>query len=390
MGMNRFIGALVCASIGMVAHADPFTYQGQLNDEGHPANGAYDLVFQLMDAPVGGSIVGLAVNLEDVDVIDGLFQVEIDFNTTFDGSDRWINVLVRDGASTGVYDQLSPRQPLTATPEAQHAKVADTALNAPWVVAPGVIVYGGGDDKVFINRSNSITAAEYFGVHGESTGFVGMYISGPADSDPFYGYSVNNSVNAYTFYDSGSSEWRLVNNSSTVLVAEDSGDIRITNDVQADSFEFDAPKTRRVAVSGDVFRPWSSTVPYFSFRTGSTGAYVATASNDWMIAPITFPDGATLTKMTVYCTDTAPGDLIIRLNERGHNDLFAPAVFNISTSGLNGATLELVDSTPVPGREVINYATHHYSLFVQGSIWPGNDTMVIGSVVIEYTIDEAN
>ena len=37
MGMNRFIGALVCASIGMVAHADPFTYQGQLNDEGQPA-----------------------------------------------------------------------------------------------------------------------------------------------------------------------------------------------------------------------------------------------------------------------------------------------------------------------------------------------------------------
>ena len=35
-----------------------FTYQGKLNDGGAPANGSYDMIFNLYDAPTNGNVLG--------------------------------------------------------------------------------------------------------------------------------------------------------------------------------------------------------------------------------------------------------------------------------------------------------------------------------------------
>jgi len=386
MKMRNVIGMLAAASITMAVNAEPFTYQGQLNDGGQPANGLYDISLQIKDAAVGGSVVGSGFAFANVDVVDGLFELEFDPGDIFDSSDVWLEITIDDDGNPVI---LSPLTKITATPKAQHAKVADIALNAPWTVAPGILTYGTGNDRVLINRSSIITGSEYFGVHGDIAGFVGMYVSGPADSRPFYGYSVDNDVNAYTYYDATSAEWRLVNNSTEALVVDAQSDVRASNDVYADSFQFNAPKTRRVAVSGDLFRPWRSEVPYVSFLGGSTGAYVTQRGGDWMLAPITFPDGARVTKMIVYCTDTSPGVLHVSLNAREHNGMSAPSVFSVSTKGLNNSTLQISDPVPEPSLAVIDYSARHYSLFVQGDEWPGTEFMAIGSVVIEYTIDEA-
>ncbi|MCB1629681.1 MAG: hypothetical protein KDI51_00715 [Xanthomonadales bacterium] len=98
------------------------SYQGSLSDLGNPAQGPYDLQFQLYDAPAGGSAITGLVNAADVPVQGGVFTVELDFGAAFDGSERWLQIGVRRGAETGAYTLLQPRQALTATPYALHAE----------------------------------------------------------------------------------------------------------------------------------------------------------------------------------------------------------------------------------------------------------------------------
>lgn len=71
---------LVCSA---PAFAGPLTnaliYQGQLQDNAAPANGAYDLQFRLYDALSPGAQVGPTLCVNDVAVTNGLFTVELNF-----------------------------------------------------------------------------------------------------------------------------------------------------------------------------------------------------------------------------------------------------------------------------------------------------------------------
>ncbi|PCI09929.1 hypothetical protein COB72_04845 [bacterium] len=377
---------LSAASIAMVANAEPFTYQGQLKDGGQPANGAYDLVFQLMDAPIGGSIVGLSESLEDVDVVDGVFQVFIDFNTAFDGSPRWISVAVRDGASTGFYNTLLPRQLLTAAPEAQHALVADTALNVPWAVAPGVIIYGDGTDRVFINRSSGITISDFFGVHADTSGFVGMFVSGAANSQPFYGYSSDNAINAYSYFDPGSDEWRLWSGGEAMSV-DSQQDVHIHEDVFADDFKYNSPKTGVVSVGAQAFHAFVST--NHTSMIGGRGVWFIDPFLALVQAPISLPHGATVTKMTAYCTDEASDYLTISLRAIDHGAIGVVNILaQVTTDSLFGAPIVLTDtSINVP---LVNNLEKSYFVQARCPNGPGDFTMSMMSVVVEYTIDEVN
>src|SRR5688572_19398573 len=105
-----------CSDYGL-SQSSIFVYQGRLSDGGVPANGSHDLQFRLRDAPVGGIQIGATVVREDVSVTNGLFSVSIDFGpTSFPGADRWLEIGVRPGASTGEYETLSPLQPIASTP----------------------------------------------------------------------------------------------------------------------------------------------------------------------------------------------------------------------------------------------------------------------------------
>lgn len=99
-----------------------FTYQGVLTDNGQPADGAYDLEFRLYDAATGGNQIGSVVTMADQAVSDGLLAVSLDFGeNVFGGSPRFLEIGVRPGSSTGSYEALATRQPLTASPYAIHA-----------------------------------------------------------------------------------------------------------------------------------------------------------------------------------------------------------------------------------------------------------------------------
>jgi len=175
--MNRLFRALPLALlVPTFAHAVPITYQGELQDNGVLADGEYDMVFRLTDSEVLGLLLQ-SVPVDDVQVENGLFTVELDFNENhFNGTDRWIAVVV-EGAS------LSPRQKVNYTPYAVRAQRATIAnqLEVPWVVTTttdvvdatssrGIPLHGHMNGP---NRSNPAVLgetdsgeSEAYGVHG--------------------------------------------------------------------------------------------------------------------------------------------------------------------------------------------------------------------------------
>lgn len=103
------------------ASAEPvgtaFTYQGELEQQNVLATGVYDFQFDLFDVEINGDALTSPFQLENIDVQDGIFTVELDFGSgVFDGTQLWLAVAVRDGASVAAYTPLIPRQKLTSSP----------------------------------------------------------------------------------------------------------------------------------------------------------------------------------------------------------------------------------------------------------------------------------
>jgi hypothetical protein len=110
------------AAVGASAQSTAFTYQGQLTENGDPANGQYSIRFILYNAEFGGTQVGPILTNAPVAVANGLFTTTLDFGATvLDGSARWLEVAVRTNGSVALHTALSPRQPLRSAPYAFRA-----------------------------------------------------------------------------------------------------------------------------------------------------------------------------------------------------------------------------------------------------------------------------
>jgi hypothetical protein len=96
-----------------------FTFQGRLETAGSPVDDTCDFLFSLWDAVIGGSQIGSSQVTAGIAVDEGIFTAVIDFGAnTFTGDARWLSISVRCPAGGGPYTGLSPRQPLTAAPNA--------------------------------------------------------------------------------------------------------------------------------------------------------------------------------------------------------------------------------------------------------------------------------
>ena len=81
---------------GAAPLSSAFNYQGFLAQNGVAAQGQFDLRFEVYDAPGGGGQIGSTVFLNDVDVTNGLFSVQLDFGPEiFLGDARWLATAVR-------------------------------------------------------------------------------------------------------------------------------------------------------------------------------------------------------------------------------------------------------------------------------------------------------
>jgi hypothetical protein len=107
------------------AQTTAFTYQGKLTDGGSPADGTYDLQFQLFDAVAAGNQIGSTLAQLSVPVTNGAFTAQLDFGAAaFPGDDRFLEIGVRPGGSAAAYTVLSPRTQITSTPYAVRAASA--------------------------------------------------------------------------------------------------------------------------------------------------------------------------------------------------------------------------------------------------------------------------
>lgn len=133
---SLWIGALALLVPIGAATAQPyaigtaFTYQGEIEQAGSrvgtPTPVDCYFQFSLWDAPgsgqppTGGTQHGPTLSMTTT-VIDGLFTVELDFGSEFNGDARWLEMAVCCPSTCDVVT-LSPRQELTPTPHAIRAR----------------------------------------------------------------------------------------------------------------------------------------------------------------------------------------------------------------------------------------------------------------------------
>jgi hypothetical protein len=114
-----------------------FTYQGRLVDADTVADGLYDFQFKLFDDPnlIFGKKIGITIDANELDVIDGYFTLPLDFGgDVFTGDPRWLEIGVRPGELSGpgapnepnAYTVLQPRQEVAPSPYAIYAEAAGT------------------------------------------------------------------------------------------------------------------------------------------------------------------------------------------------------------------------------------------------------------------------
>jgi len=132
-------GLLATTPWRVLAMGTSFTYQGSLEDGGVPASGNYDFEFRLINT--GGVVI--ATNLRDnVDVVDGVFTVELNFGSTtlFPGNFvRFLQIGIRPAGSTGAYEFLSPLTRINPAPYAQRAAVVTEGAIGESSIASGAV-----------------------------------------------------------------------------------------------------------------------------------------------------------------------------------------------------------------------------------------------------------
>lgn len=155
------------------------TYQGHLQDNDQPFDGQADMTFELFDdfdpddPSVGSSLAG-PISVTDINVTDGLFQVELDFGTTYD-QPVWLEITV--GSNT----TLSPRQRVTPAPIAVHALGVAEGVSGLWRQNGDAIHYSASNQSISFtpasNTDNGLTTIVGHDVN-DAVGSNGGTISG--------------------------------------------------------------------------------------------------------------------------------------------------------------------------------------------------------------------
>jgi endosialidase-like protein len=177
---------IMCVAVMQAeAQQTDFSYQGKLTDNGSPANGNYDLQFDLWDAPTGGNQVSPKKTLANIPVTNGVFTVTVDFGAgIFNGGLKFMEVAARP-SGTGPYTVLSPRQQITSTPYAVRSlntATADLATNAQQLAGVAATEYVRNSDarlsdartptagsSNYVQNSSSPQAAANFNISGNGT-----------------------------------------------------------------------------------------------------------------------------------------------------------------------------------------------------------------------------
>jgi len=195
--------ALLAGLQESIAEGTAFVYQGQLNANGAPANGRYDLTFALFAASSGGlATVGPITNLAAT-ISNGLFTVTIDFGAdVFTGADYWLEIEVRTNGD-GAFSPITPRQRITPAPYAMYAPnsgLARMAASANSVAASNVSGTMGLAQLPVALLTNGQTGVNLTGAFTGSAVNLGPFSTVSASSVNILGQSVNSNQLQYPFF----------------------------------------------------------------------------------------------------------------------------------------------------------------------------------------------
>ncbi len=379
-----------------LAQAEPFVFQGQLNDGGAPADGVYDLEFLLYDAASGGSQISTVQSVEDLSVSNGSFTTELDFgDEAFDGSQRWVEIRVRDGDSVDAFTLLDPRAKIGSAPQAGFATkagVAETLSNPFWTQAPGILFFGedGGNDKVFINRNRVVENTDTFVIQSNMNGMGGMTLSNWTNGMPYYGYATGGFSRVKTYYDPLTDAW-VVNKGGDQLEIDANNDVIITNNLIVGGTITqlgDGGGGGGVVVGYKSFTP-DMIFEGFNFNrvfNSFAGATVSAGSGSYLRADLDLPHGSEITNIRVEFVDRlANPNLSFQLWRRDLITLeYSSEVLNIST-GADANMVQVMDINLDPGIVIDNTeCTYGLRAFSTSGTWPALGNMGIRTIVVEY------
>lgn len=177
------IGVIVIACLtislptafGQIPVGTTFTYHGRFSDPNVVPDGCYDLLFELYDDPNEGNLIGVPVELSDIEIVGGSFTVELDFgNDVFESASSWLAVGVRVSGTTDSYAFLDVRQKLSRYPIRD---LSVTSLFLPYygkVSSSGIAFRVG---NTYTGTSSSSMAA-HFGAQGDHATGVDSYVTG--------------------------------------------------------------------------------------------------------------------------------------------------------------------------------------------------------------------
>lgn len=157
-----------------------FSFQGVLEDGEKPLNGFCDMQFSLWDADSEGTQIGATEVITDVEVVDGLFNVELNRTgafgaTAFRGDARWLEVGVRCAEGTTDFTALTPRQPLTAVPYA-HSLRPGASIYAATGTALTVESVSSSASSLIVDGHSTNSAFPTLRVNNDGAGGYGFYV----------------------------------------------------------------------------------------------------------------------------------------------------------------------------------------------------------------------
>jgi len=275
------------------AQGTAFTYQGQLNNGGNPANSSYDLTFALFNTNTDGSVLAGPVTNSAVTVSNGLFTTTLDFGgSVFNGNPAWLEIAVSTNGNTN-FITLSPRQLLTPTP------YAITAGNVTGVVPSGGVSGTYGNAVTFSNSANQFS--------GNGTNLVNLnasQLTGGTVADArlssnvalLNGTQTFSGANAFTnlgnsfrgsFFGNGLVGW-LVQNGTTVQAVSDTGYLLTNSQVVTVTLPASPNIADIVRISGAGAGGWQiaqntnqSVLGNFSSLAKSSWLLTSASSQDW-------------------------------------------------------------------------------------------------------------
>jgi hypothetical protein len=201
---------LVC--LPLVAAEPAFRFEGGLVDGGVPANGTYDLSFELFAADTGGTSAGSHTDAA-VEVVDGAYEVLLPFAPDLlDFNNRWIEVAARVSGATEDRVVLTPRLRLPAVPYASKAALADGvvpgsigalelkagavtsgAIQSGAVTLEKLNLSGAGEGQAIVRRGSTANweSLNFWSLLGNAGTTAGVNFLGTTDAQPLE-FRVNN------------------------------------------------------------------------------------------------------------------------------------------------------------------------------------------------------